>query len=654
MLELAQQLSYHLSVIDNGATAQLVSYGQQLSALSQIAGAARATLDSVLAPLMQVGNAWGQREQQINNIARTLRQYQYVGQSISDINRKITEGMPGIDAAARGMQFGKIYGEQFQQARGVTRDILHEMNRIAALLPGETSDYIQAFNQSLPFLSQARGMNLGRAVQMTSYLTAGGIAGGIDAGQTSRDLMQFLTMGPHMMDRSWTEVWSQYATLHGRRVTAEQARGMNLNNKVQVLSEIMDQLKPMMGAMGDSFEATVGTFNSLKHELYLTATEPIFESFKGIIAAVNAQLSRFAPYVGIVANYFAGKLATYMDAFAVHLKEAVQDLHAFGEGLAHYATIGYNLGSKAVSAGRSLLDNHPDLVGQFIGADLGYFILGGLLGGPLGLLLGAAGGRMVGAGMMGGTANAAVSGMDLLFPAVVQFATALYGLYDTLVSMTATILAIGLPTILTILASAISVTITAITPILELIGSVLLFFLIPIVTGLGGALGVIVLVLGALAAVINSVAGWFASLAGYSGTLAEAFQGMGLFMNEVFQDIGYLMHEMGIMSDSEYSAAVARATNPAAEPSFVQDIRNAFNRQTAGNNLDAMTGRAPPQQRPHTTQDFRYSRFDITQKFAEGFDPDRVASAMASDLSSMAEQQLESGFSPAFSTQGAT
>lgn len=654
MLELAQQLSYHLSVIDNGATAQLVSYGQQLSALSRIASAARASLDTFLGPLMQIGQAWSQREQQINNIARTLRQYQYVGQSISDINRKITEGMPGIDAAARGLQFGKLYAEQFQQARGATRDILHEMNRIAALLPGETSDYIQAFNQSLPFLSQARGMNLGRAVQMTSYLTAGGIAGGIDAGQTSRDLMQFLTMGPHMMDRSWTEVWSQYATLHGRRVTAEQIRGMDINKKVQVLSEIMDQLKPMMGAVGDSFEATVGTFNSLKHELYLTATEPIFESFKSIISAVNAQLSRFATYIGVVANYFAGKLAVYMDAFAVRLKESVQDLHAFGEGLAHYASVGYNLASRGLNAGRSMLDNHPDLVSQFIGADLGYFILGGLLGGPLGLLVGAAVGRMVGAGMMEGTTGAAITGMDLLIPAAMQFATALYGLYDTLVSMTATILAIGLPALLTILASAISTTITAATPILELLGAVLLFFLIPIVTGLGGAIGVIVLVLGTLSAVIRGVSGLFASLAGYSGTLAEAFLGMGLFMNEMFKDIGYLMHEMGLTSDADYAAAVARATNPASEPAFIQDIRNAFNRQNAGNNLDAMTGRAPPPQRPHTTQDFRYSRFDITQKFAEGFDPDRVASAMASDLSSMAEQQLESGFSPAFATQGAT
>lgn len=654
MLELAQQLSYHLSVIDNGATAQLVSYGQQLSSLSNIASAARATLDTVISPLMQVGNAWGQREQQINNIARTLRQYQYVGQSISDINRKITEGMPGIDAAARGMQFGKIYGEQFQQARSATRDILHEMNRIAALLPGETSDYIQAFNQSLPFLSQARGMNLGRAVQMTSYLTAGGIAGGIDAGQTSRDLMQFLTMGPHMMDRSWTEVWSQYATLHGRRVTAEQIRGMDINKKVQVLSEIMDQLKPMMGAMGDSFEATVGTFNSLKHELYLTATEPIFESFKGIIAAVNSQLSRFAPYVGIVANYFAGKLAVYMDEFAARLKAAVQDLRTFGESLAHYATAGYNLGSRVNTAGRSLLDNHPDLVGQFIGADLGYFILGGLLGGPLGLLLGAAGGRMVGTGMMGGTAGALGESAAMLLPALYQLGTALYGLYDMVVSLTASIMSVGLPSIIMLVSTSLTALITALTPILTFLGNVFMYFLLPVILIVGTALLGVIFALTALAGIVVTVASWFASLAGYSGTLAEAFQGLGLFFNEMFQDLGYLMHEMGLTSDEAYAAAVARATNPSAEPAFIQDIRNAFNRQNTGNNLDAMTGRAPPPQRPHTTQDFRYSRFDITQKFAEGFDPDRVASAMASDLSSMAEQQLESGFSPAFSTQGAT
>jgi hypothetical protein len=47
-------------------------------------------------------------------------------------------------------------------------------------------------------------------------------------------------------------------------------------------------------------------------------------------------------------------------------------------------------------------------------------------------------------------------------------------------------------------------------------------------------------------------------------------------------------------------------------------------------------------------QDFRGSRFEIEQKFAEGFDPDRVAVAFANDLASMGEKRLTSGLTPAF------
>lgn len=339
MLELAQQLSYHLAVIDGGASSQLVSFGQRIWALSNIAGAAQASLNSMLNPLMNIGNAWSQREQQINNISRTLRQYQYVGQSVADINRQIGESMAGATQSARDAEFTRVYGNQFNQARAQTRQVLREMNTIAAILPGETADYIQAFNMALPFLSQSKGMNLGRAVNLTSYLTAGGIAGGIDAGQSARDLMQFLTMGPHLMDRSWTEVWSQYATLHGRKVSAERIRGMTMEDRVQVLEEIKSQLMPMMNAMGNSFEAATGTFNSLRHELYLTATEPIFESFKKIISAVNEQLARFAPTVGIVSNFFANVFARNLDKLAERITGSGDEIQKASKNFFRYATI---------------------------------------------------------------------------------------------------------------------------------------------------------------------------------------------------------------------------------------------------------------------------------------------------------------------------
>lgn len=50
--------------------------------------------------------------------------------------------------------------------------------------------------------------------------------------------------------------------------------------------------------------------------------------------------------------------------------------------------------------------------------------------------------------------------------------------------------------------------------------------------------------------------------------------------------------------------------------------------------------------------DFRGSRFDITQSFAEGFDPDRIALAFSADLASLGERKASSnGYSSAFAVR---
>lgn len=62
-------------------------------------------------------------------------------------------------------------------------------------------------------------------------------------------------------------------------------------------------------------------------------------------------------------------------------------------------------------------------------------------------------------------------------------------------------------------------------------------------------------------------------------------------------------------------------------------------------------GRAPRRPRdttPRVVQDFRYSKFNITQEFAEGFDPDRIAVAFASDLGRLGEMKTQAAYSPTF------
>jgi len=58
--------------------------------------------------------------------------------------------------------------------------------------------------------------------------------------------------------------------------------------------------------------------------------------------------------------------------------------------------------------------------------------------------------------------------------------------------------------------------------------------------------------------------------------------------------------------------------------------------------------KAPPDDRAGTVNNFPDARFNITQKFAEGFDPDRIAIAFSRDVAAMGERKLQSGFSPVF------
>jgi hypothetical protein len=63
-------------------------------------------------------------------------------------------------------------------------------------------------------------------------------------------------------------------------------------------------------------------------------------------------------------------------------------------------------------------------------------------------------------------------------------------------------------------------------------------------------------------------------------------------------------------------------------------------------------GKPPEPKVPEKPQfDFRGSKFDITQEFAEGFDPDRIAVVFANDLAKLGERRLQSGLAPIYAVR---
>jgi hypothetical protein len=95
-------------------------------------------------------------------------------------------------------------------------------------------------------------------------------------------------------------------------------------------------------------------------------------------------------------------------------------------------------------------------------------------------------------------------------------------------------------------------------------------------------------------------------------------------------------------------------TAPSTEPTFLDGVNNAMtaltNAAAAARAAAAVVPTVPPSRQPHATthNDFRGSRFDITQRFAEGFDPDRVAVAFVNDLERTANRRLSGGLEPLY------
>lgn len=665
MLELAQQLTYYLSVVDGGASSKLVGWGQQLASVAVIATTAKATFDQMIAPMNAVANAWSGREQQLNNISRSLRQYQYVGESIVDMNARIARSMPGASDGARASEFTRQYQEQFNDARRFSRGLIGEMNRMAAVLPGELNDYMQSFSMNLPHLSRASGMTVGRAMNLASYLTAGGVAAGIDAGQSARDLMQALTTGAHIVDRSWSEVWSQYARFKGKRLDTAGFNRLKLEDKVKVLEDIANQLRPMMDATGDSYDALIGTFRSMRHEMYLTATEPLFNAWKRTLSTVNVSMSTLGPKVAQVARFFSGMLASRLDSLTARFKGLDSTIYKSMDVFARWLSVGTLIYRRAHSIGSSAYSSVSKVAHRAYGGAtealraLGVgsviqnaipFLLGRIamgVFGPAGYIITNVVMRLFQSGKIWNILAAAGNLFEALLPVLSAVGGAMYHVADYAMGFLATVIGDYLPGLLNGLATGIRYA----TEVLPMFAAFIFGGTLPIRV-FASAIWTIISTFARFEVMMNrtifrALFQVFAALGrSIYETALPAIQVLGGAFSRLMEKIMVLasfIAKWTHSADPSRPEVAQEQSHQLAMPVWMHSLQKTMQdmeKQVSDLNRH---GRADRQPRPHSVQDFRYSRFDITQKFAEGFDPDRIASAMASDISAMAEQRLESG-----------
>jgi hypothetical protein len=115
-----------------------------------------------------------------------------------------------------------------------------------------------------------------------------------------------------------------------------------------------------------------------------------------------------------------------------------------------------------------------------------------------------------------------------------------------------------------------------------------------------------------------------------AGVLTSVFNFLGGLMGKGAQKLGFAPAALptgeGGLGLFGKMIADFSASRKAAEDKFAASEAAASGGAGPGAKTPAARGGAK------VNQDFRYSRFDISQKFEEGFDPDRIAVLFAEDV----------------------
>lgn len=536
----------------------------------------------------------------------------------------------------------KIQVAGFLQALGMTSDInlglkLAEgtMNKIisdSAKLPGEAEDYLTVFKMGLATVGQASHKNVNDIVAFTNKYAAVASALSVDSEQAARDLVLLLgaqgRAGMHVKMFQNLVNSGLLKTKQGADMTAQAFNNLSRSERFKVIEQGLAKMDPMLKIASDSWDAMTGAAASNLRMVARISTTPVFELLKKGLGEFNAM---------------------FMDADG-NLTAFSKNLELIGMVVGKYLGGGFDIVLEKIKQATDAASGFASKIMQ----SKGFALMGKALGGA-----GAAVGNLVEKATGGGVGGK-----------VEEYASRMFDLAGTRLAMLVTLIEPFGNALLSVGKIIFDAFTTVMPAVQEAINMVL-----PPLIDLGSWFFNLISTIAAylqptLQEFWNSIARYAKALYGViGGLLTFVMPAIKFVAGFLWNVIGFMLKQVVTVLTSIIDALSwvleklgkalpkTEAQQPSG-PNFFDDIMKAFDEagkeqakrdeemkraQEAGN-------RGAPNARDTNQiyQDFRNSRFDITQKFEEGFDPDRIAVAFADDLGKLGEKRLQSGFEPLF------
>jgi hypothetical protein len=544
--------------------------------------------------------------------------------------------------------------------------VMDNITIAAARLPGEAEDYISVFQAGLPQLRAAVHGTTDDMLAFSNMYTAISSTFAVSSLQAGHDLTRLLNIQRGTVDRE-TQTWVRLlpyitAATHGTITAAEQFNRLTLDRRRQILQDTFDSLKPMVDNASSSFSSMMGGFESNMRMLSRMAGEQLFQQVKDELGVVNALLidsnGHLTPFSQKVVAIGRVLSTVVVNSFRFSLK-AIEGLSgsadafltrnttALGVHVTTFNTIASNVGT--------IFSNLGGVVSPVLTVlnDFGLMVVSVAMPAAAGLSVGLI-------SLSTGLTNA----VNYLGPEVSRLIEQMWPFVTTLGQMVGALL----PIFGDLLGSALMNT-------ADLLGQ--------FASALGGVLG--------------EMRGWLAERGITMESVSNAGRWLGRNVNapvvagigagwvELNQEVASLGHNLlnGVSNvlngrDAAHGAMQSEGLDVLyrryrqqlgwGEENAPKNLGAASTGPTLGERFTAemarlqqalRAGQTRPPTTPPTTpraagthNDFRNSRFNITQQFAEGFDPDRIAVAFTRDLERQATQRLSSGLDPLFTVGG--
>jgi hypothetical protein len=594
--------------------------------------------------------------------------------------------------------------KDFNAGMARSADVISQIRKETTFLPGPTADYVAAVQQMLPTIKGAVGGTLQSMTKLSTDSLAAFNAMGVGAGEATSAMRRALMPDKGMLSAraaGGMQLIMMMKQLKGHAdITFDKFNDMSAPERTKLLMQALEKMSPTVKAMRDDFGGAEAAVTKTIKSMTKTATAPIFEAQEKVMIRLrdalvdsNGELTPLAKRIQDVGTVIATKVAHGIERFAdlmgyvtnhwdVILAKAkkfsalIGGIYVMSKATPVLGALGI-VGKGGALTGKTgglaaALPTIPGLLGKGINKILGAAAIPALGAMPTyGAAIGAsgAGTAAIGAGgaaATGGAAGGAAAGagaissitaaLGPLAVVAIAFVGAIGTVQDQWNTFTAVFASMGSMlsgTFDDLVAAAVLFGegfMNIAKPIMSFLG----IALIPIFEGLLGVFRILAPVLKILMGIFSYIA---TQIYDYlKPAFDEIYEGIRLWVKEFDDAVNQIVKWLNMLG-----AQIAAANNKVKAPQVVKQFNmiadaqknasEAGNVGTWGTTPEVFKPTPPGTGGGKMTQDFRYSRFTIEQKFAEGFDPDRIAVAFAKDVGRIGAQKLQSAFEPSFAVR---